>query len=307
MRRILGHPAVQLGFVVAIGGMVGLSLWKRDRDHIDDRVRYLKSGVQISRSGGTAEGRSAAAMDDDDSGDEMSEETPTLMTATLDPDLIKEREGTEGRDDVSSATPAEDGRAEGASVGSRIILRLTAIEASTRYLQQVLFVDSRQTGQINNIGDYVAGIIPDPARRLSGNNPDLKVLLKEERPIEVGRPLHFFHGVKAGDLANELGLTYHVLLAHADDEIYRAQIEIVRSSKLPGGSGSPPVLQKTPFPADFEVGEEAAFFMTGLMMRGSPPEVERELEAVRPFQILRSGAFRGQVSEFLIFLEFDRR
>lgn len=320
LRRTLGHPALQLGFVILLGGAVGLSLWQRNRDDLDDRVRYLKSGVQVSTST-EADTDPANAPDSEPKalGEEttaeanaaFAEEASDLASAGADVDKTRATgPAPEGTAAAVAATAPNGGAPAGSSTvsagGDRIVFRLTAVEASSRYLQQVLFPDSRQTGQINNIGDYVAGLIPDLSRRLSGNNPDLKVLLKEERPIEVGRALQFFQGLRQGDALNEVGFTYHILLTQAEADNYRAQIEIVRSAKIGGGPGSPPALQKTPFPADFDLNEGAAFFMAGLMMRGAPTESENELVGVRPFQILRSSAYRSQASEYIVFIEFDR-
>lgn len=319
LRRTLGHPALQLGFVIFLGGAVGLSLWQRNRDDLDDRVRYLKSGVQVSTSTEATTDPEDAPASDPKSLDAETTSEPNAAALTEEAsdlasaggEVEKARTAGSPAETANGAPPANGAVAPASTTslatgGDRIIFRLTAVEASSRYLQQVLFPDSRQTGQINNIGDYVAGLIPDLPRRLAGNNPDLKVLLKEERPIEVGRALQFFQGLRAGDALNEIGFTYHILLTQADSDNYRAQIEIVRSAKIGGGPGSPPALQKTPFPADFDLNEGAAFFMSGLMMRGGPAENDNELAAVRPFQILRSSAFRTQASEYIVFIEFDR-
>lgn len=321
LRRTLGHPAVQLVFVLIVGAGVVLSLWKREQDSIDDRVRYLKSGAQVAAST-----NSRADSNEENPGDlqalagdtiaaqeatDLTEEASNMASA--EGDLEKSRAATtlttsEAALNGAAPTPAPTpGATTTPTTGERIVFRLTAMEVSSRYLQQVLYPDSRQTGQFNNIGDYVAGLIPDLGRRMAGNNPDLKLLLKEERAIEVGRALNFFQGLRAGDPLNELGFTYHILLNQADRDNYRAQIEIVRSAKLPGSPGTPAVLQKTPFPADFDLTEGSAFFMVGLMARGTPPESENELVAIRPFQILRSSAFRSQASEYVIFIEFDRQ
>jgi hypothetical protein len=78
--------------------------------------------------------------------------------------------------------------------------------------------------------------------------------------------------------------------------VFRGSVDVVRSWK-----------EKKPYPAVIEITPGASFFMTSIIPRTSPSDGSTEIFAVSPFQVIKSTAFRGQQSEVLLIVEFEKK
>lgn len=311
-KKIFGNPVLQVGGVLAVAAVVGLSVYQRHRTDLEDRVSYLKNGPQIARSVSSPVGDDAAA-----------EEAPLAETPPADA-AFAPTAGTlpsetavaastaaatpEGADPAKpiDAKAAADAKTKAATAGKpgETVVRVFFAEVSSPALDQV-FEESAATGQYNRMGDFIAGIVPELGKKLSPSNRDIKTLYREQKTIEPGRPLVFFQGVHPGEPDAEVGLSYYIELTETDGNVFRGNVEIIRSWREFAPGPGPATITKKTFPAVFELGRGSGFFMSGLLPR-SPIDNNDELLAVAPFSILRSNSFRQNASEAVLFIEFDK-
>lgn len=307
LQRILGNPAVQVGAVLVVAAFVGLGLYQRKQRDLEDRVSYLKSGVQVARS----------VAGPTQTPDDLSDQQPVALSGddAAMPESLAPQPG-DGADAAAttgrSSSPTEDSLKATAAGAETVpkpqgitLVRVTFAEISEAALQEV-WEASRSAGQFNSLGDHFAGIVPDIGKRLVAANRGLKILSREERAIAPGAPVQFFQGVRPGDPENEIGFTSYIELQEIEGTLFRASFDLMRSWKegpaLPAGPS-----QRRLFPAVFELAKGSGFFMSGIIPHGSPLENSEELVNVSPFQILRSGAFRARASDSIVFVEFESR
>ncbi|MBX2987522.1 MAG: hypothetical protein KF802_06465 [Bdellovibrionaceae bacterium] len=323
LRRTLGNPVLQIALVLGIAGVVGFGLYQKRRHELAERMSYLKGGgAQVARSL-----HSSAASSPEDSpegGSAASESAPRELVSDDGPEEVTDTAGTAPGPAVAAAAPtvSDAAKREKAAdpakpaANKNNIVRFTFAEVNQQSLLQI-FEESRSTGQFNSLGDYVAGILPDAQRRLGPRQRDIKSLAREEKPIAPGQAVQFFQGIRAGEPDSEMGFTYYIELSEGENGLFRGNLEIVRSWRVPPTPSAPqPTMQKTNFPAVFELMKGAAFFMSGPLAGGASPtsgfmpranlmEPDMPLLSVRPFQILRSNDFRSYNSEYVLFVEFE--
>ncbi|MEK2689994.1 hypothetical protein [Bdellovibrio sp. GT3] len=168
-----------------------------------------------------------------------------------------------------------------------------------------LIESARNTGQFMTFTDYSAGIIPGMEKRMQ--MAGIKILHKEERPVEVGKSLQWTYGIKNRSTPGvEIGLTTFIELSDVDGNSLRGNLEIQRTWREPAASGGFEIQRKS-FPAIFEIGGENGFLMAGVMPTQSNLENDDELTALDVYKILRSPQFRAGESEFVIFVEYDSK
>lgn len=314
-KKIFGNPALQVGAVLAIAAVVGLGVYQRHRSDLEDRVSYLKNGPQIARGVSSPAGEHEAAEE------APLAEAPTAAAFAAGETTAPAAAEGEVTAQASSATGTGEGTAKTADAKAgdakkaatpaktgETIVRVFFAEVAVPALEQI-FEESAATGQFNRMGDFIAGIIPDLGKKISPSNRDIKILYREQKTIEPGRPLMFFQGIHGGEPDFETGLSYYIELTESDANTFRGNVEIIRSWRelqSPPGPGATALVTKKTFPAVFELGRGSGFFMSGLLPRTSNVDNADELTSVSPFQILRSNSFRASASEAVLFIEFDR-
>lgn len=289
--RTLGNPVLQISFVLLIAAIVGFSLYQKKHNEMQERVHYLQ-GVQVSKSVSVA-----GAIAGDELPTEFLEGSEVkTAAASIAPPATKAPPSVTEEKKLAAEKPAALGP---------VRLHLILAEVSEAALAQIYEI-SRGTGQFNSFGDYVAGILPDALRRLSAESRDIRILAREERPIDAQHPFQLFQGLHGGEDDNEIGLSYYIEMTEGEKGNLRSNLEVVRSWREPAGPNLPPTPAKTNYPAAFELAPGNGFFMAGLLRPGAPPELETALASVAPFQILRSPEFKARASEFVLFLQMDR-
>lgn len=308
-KRILTNPALQISLVLVIAGAVGLSIYERRQSDLQERVSYLKGGTQVVRSLSSPASNAADETTDDSVPSEFLTDASTaepLEASDAAPVEVADISAKSAAPPPAAGTPGaatDKGATPPAPAGSTVV-RLVFAELSFSMRNQI-YEESAATGQYNPFGDYVAGIIPDVARKLSLSNREIKILHREQRNIEAQKPLQFFQGLNGGNPETEIGFGYYLELTEVDANTFRGNIEVSRSWRTPG-QGGPGPLDKQTFPAVFELTRGTGFFMSGMMPRASLMENDNDLVARKPFEILRSNDFRSGNSEYFLFLEFVR-
>jgi hypothetical protein len=299
-KRILTNPALQISFVLLIAGLVGLNLYQKRQSDLEERVSYLKGGTQVVRN--------LSSPNELNENESLEETLPSELLsepASADAALAPSSETPAGETPTLPVAAADASKkAADAPVPGTTAVRLVYAELSLRG-RDLIYEESSATGQFNPLGDYIAGILPDVARKLSLSNREIKILHREQRNIEAQKPLQFFQGLNGGNPETEIGFSYYLELTEVDANTFRGNIEVGRSWRVATPAGAP-MLEKRQFPAVFELGRGTGFFISGVMPRASLMENDNDLVAQKPFEILRSNDFRSGNSEYFLFLEFVR-
>lgn len=311
LSRVLGNPAVQIGAVLLLAGFVGLSLYQRKRKDLEDRVSYLKNDVQIARSVSSPGSGQESAGDAPPPAQLAASPTDTAALADAAKAAPPAVAGTAAV--ASTTVPQGDAKALAATATTpaaksaipkgSVLVRIFFAEVAQPYLEEI-WDESRATGQFNTLADHTAGIIPDLGKKVSPSNRNVKILMREERAIEVGKPVQFFQGVRQGDPENEIGLSYYIELQENDAGVYRGSVDLARSWRET--SAGVTTTQKRLYPAVFELSPGSGFFMSGLLTPSNELANLEDLVAISPFQILRSPSFRSGQTYSVLFLEFDK-
>ena len=286
LKSYLTDPLLYLATaLVVIGLSIGM-LYKKQRSSLTQNMSFLKGTLQIASTNG-----SQGKLDEPHSGPLP---PPPPIPSTQSPS-------------VAQTAPASVA-VKAAAATSGPIVRIYYTEVPRRALEK-LFEESQETGQFNSFGDYSAGILPDVAKRISSSGLKIQILDKTEKAITKTQQL--FAGVHDSELSDYVGFNTYIELADADSDTVRGNLEIVRNWKE-GGERTPASIQKSSFPAVFEMGHGAGFFISGIMPRGPSPHdfgngAPDDLAKQGAFQILKSQSFQNKESEFVIFVEFEKK
>ncbi|MBO9667720.1 MAG: hypothetical protein J7501_13015 [Bdellovibrio sp.] len=295
-QQFFGNPLVQVGLLLVVAGSAGFYIYQRGRENMHDRVTYLKSNLQINAS---------------QKGAVPTPPTTEFVEESADPEHL-EAASTDAPAAVSLAatktdvTPSPEAKKDAtrnvAKInGPHLIVYYAEVPRSA--LGRIVDA-SRGTGQFMSFSDYTAGILPGIDRRMDA--PGVKILHREDRPIDAGKTLQWFYGLKDRRNPNvEIGLTTFFELADIDTNNMRGNLEIQRTWREAAPAGNFEIQRKS-FPAIFEIGGGTGFFLSGVMPTQSNLENEDELTSIDVYKILRSPQFRAGDSEFVIFIEFGK-
>lgn len=198
---------------------------------------------------------------------------------------------------------ATENHAAGNGVGPRITIRYAEI---SRQALQALSDESQNTGQFVGFSDYSAGIIPDVEKHVHSDG--VKILHSEEKNLGSSKSVRWFYGLKdRNDPMADVGLATFLSLelADPDSNTFRGNVEVQRDWRDLGQNQTLETQRKS-FPAIFEIGNGAGFFMAGIMPRKSNLDNEDELTSIDIYKILRSPAFQKGESEFIMFIEMSK-
>lgn len=303
-KTFFGSPITQLTLLILIASAVGMTLYQKGQQNLERRVTYLKSTVQINSSPSDS---LQALSQNSVSMDPAAEEPPPPTDTAADGVVTAYKVEAPAANPAASAPsqPSTDDKKDTRTLAKNGAPTLVVVYAEVpRTSLNGLYAASRSTGQFMNFNDYSAGIVPSIRRSLS--DPQVKVLHKEVRPLDKSKTLQWSYGLKdRQDPSVEIGLTTFFELNDLDGANLRGNLEIQRTWKEQGTSGSLEIQRKS-FPAIFEIGGDTGFFMSGVLPPQSHLENDDELTAIDVFKVLRSPQFRAGESELVIFIEFTK-
>jgi hypothetical protein len=294
IKKILGSPILQFGAIFLLAAAAAFFLYHRDQANLQARVSYLKGSAPIS----VAEGQNAKNLM------ETASAEPPSASAGLDK-AVAAADAPSLADKKPDDTPAPAAKALVAKpIGP--VIRVFYAEVSRPALQRI-FEESQSTGQFMTFkDDYSAGIIPNIDQKLSPSNTNIKILHKEERPVEMGKSLQWFYGLKdRQDPDTDLGMTTFIEMSEIEAGNYRGNLEIQRSWRETMEAGKPATIQHRSFPAIFEIGSSTGFFISGVMPYKTNLDNDDDLTSIDIFKILKSDDFQRKSSDFVIFVELD--
>lgn len=303
-KKLFGNTVVQLAalLIVAVGASV--FLYNKDRHDLQSRVEYLKGGVQINSTNGqvsnSAEANSAQLFDG-----ELPEVSAPSPSSADSPEAPGTAAAASTVAAIGEKKPDEAATRTAARTGP--IIRVFYAEVNRAALQR-MFEESQSTGQFMTFrDDYSAGILPNIDKKLSPSNTNVKILHKEERTLESGKPMQWFYGLKDRiDPEQEIGLTTFVEMSEIESGNYRGNLEIQRSWRESVDGTRTTSLQRRSFPAIFEIGGSTGFFISGVMPYKSNLDSDDELTAIDIYKILKSEEFQRRGSDFVVFVELDQ-
>ncbi|MEN0058620.1 MAG: hypothetical protein AAGB31_07280 [Bdellovibrio sp.] len=285
----------QLCLLGVVGGAITLFLLKKSPQENASRIVARKSSsVQVNTVAAqlpTSAADQTADFVDTQETNLASEEVETTATATP----------TTPQASPPATTKTTEARAPAKVEAPHLVVYYA--EVSRGSLGGIISA-SRSTGQFMSFSDYSAGILPSLDKALGA--PQVKVLHREQRPLESAKTLQWFYGLK--DRQNpsvEIGMITFFELNDIEASNLRGNIEIQRTWKEEVSPNTFEIQRKS-FPAIFEINNDTGFFISGVMPRQSHLENDSELTAIDIYKILNSPAFRSGESEFVIFIGFDK-
>ncbi|WP_413290127.1 hypothetical protein [Bdellovibrio sp. HCB337] len=296
--RYLTDPLLYLGIALILIGLSIGTLYKKDNVDLAQRVRFLKGTLQIA-STKNSEGTATTPADRQVSDNEEPEvDAPAVAVGAM--------AGGQPPPPPTTATKA-------AAPTSGPVAYIYYAEVPRAALDR-LYQESQATGQFNSFGDYTAGILPDMQKRITA--PGLKIRILEKTEKVIVKNQQWFSGIHDPEFDEDLGLSTFIELTDSDNNVFRGNLEIVRSLRefdAEKARGLAAVdqnagVQKNSFPAIFELGPGYGFFIAGVLPRKTVIAHEEELASkAPPFTILKSPAFQNKQSEFVIFIEFEKK
>ncbi len=295
--RYATDPLLYLAIaLIAIGISIG-TLYKQDKYNLARRVKLFKGTLQIASTDGQESKKSP-------------EETSTQL-----PDSSR---------NIASPAPIAAAAAipPTAAVTTRA-LATTSVPTAYIYYAEVprrslekLYEESQATGQFNSFGDYTAGILPDMRKRITA--PGLKIHILAKNAKAIAKNQQWFVGTHDPESDEDLGLSTFIELTDSENNTFRGNLEIVRNLREldmdktrglaaidPTKTGGSP--HKSSYPAIFELGPGYGFFVSGILPRKTHLIHEQELISKAPFEILKSQRFQNKETEFVIFIEFEKK
>jgi hypothetical protein len=285
--------------LIAIGLSIG-TLYKRDKYDLAQRVKLFKGTLQIASTNGQESKKFVEETEDP--------QAPPLETRAAAAPVTP-----------STATvglvPAPPTTATASATPAGPTAYVYYAEVPRRSLER-LYEESQATGQFNSFGDYTAGILPNMQKRITAVGLKIRILEKSEKAITKNQ--QWFSGFHDPESDEYLGLSTFIELTEAENNTFRGNLEVVRSlreldmDKARGLAAVDPAaasggLQKNSYPAIFELGPGYGFFISGVLPRKTHLAHEEELTAKGPFEILKSADFQNKESEFVIFIEFEKK
>ncbi|MGZ3746026.1 MAG: hypothetical protein ACXWRE_01745 [Pseudobdellovibrionaceae bacterium] len=304
--RYTTNPLLYLTMALIAISISIATLYKRDHSDLAQRVKFLKGSLQIANTY-KQERRQASKKEEEspDSSADSSEEiaapsqmVPAATAAAASPSPAATTSAMK-KNSPSSAEP---------------MAYVYYAEVPRQSLEKI-FEESLATGQFNSFGDYTAGILPDMQKRITAAGLKIHILEKSEKAISKNQ--QWFIGIHDPESDEDLGLSTFIELNEVENNTFRGNLEIVRSlrevdldrtrniaSVDPAATGG---VQKNSYPAIFELGPGNGFFISGILPRKTHIAHEEELMAKAPFEILKSTNFQNKESEFVIFIEFEKK
>jgi hypothetical protein len=298
-KRYATDPLMYLLIALVVIGVSITTLYKKDKANLAQRVQFLKGGLQMASTNGRNLKAEAVARQAPSPSTAAAETATPAATAA-----------------VAAAAPATPPATATVAVASGTTTAYIYYAEVPRRSLERLYEESQATGQFNSFGDYTAGILPEVEKRITA--PGLKIHILEKSAKTITKNQQWFTGIHDTEFDEDMGLSTFIELAESDSNVFRGNLEIVRSlrevdSEKTRGlaavdpSTAAPAPQKSSYPAIFEIGPGSGFFISGVLPRKTRVAHEEELSRKGPFEVLRSPAFQNKETEFVIFIEFEKK
>lgn len=320
LRRTLSNPLLFLGIAAIALVFLFKSFQRPTTESLSERVQFLKGHSQIASrtdhadaSQADAASRGIASTTTTSKNETSFVDDTTNSNASADAALKGNANGEAALMGATSNAPATAPTPANAGLGvnpkaaadGETNVTIYYAEVPTRSLER-LYQESQATGFFNTFGDYTAGTLPDVEKRILSDAMKIHVFQKTEDTIGNVQK-HWFTGIQDHELRENLGFTTFIELADTENNSFRGNLEVVRAWRANPEGGTGASVQKTSFPASFELSPGAGFFFAGIMPPKSFLSDESELTRQAPFQILNSVPFKSNASEFVIFIEFRKK
>jgi hypothetical protein len=302
-KKFFGDPIVQLLFVFVIALSAGLFFYKHSKKELQERVTFFNQGIHYSKSapGSKTEGgvraneepAEIAAVSQDLPPPTPAAAAPTASAPPPPPSPAAAALVADAKTTTSPKATAEK---------PQMVIQYA--EVPSRALLEVIYAESRQSGQFNSLGDHVSGIWPQGKKKIA-NIKGLKWLGKDTKPAEAGRTIQFFTGLQGDQPENDLGLTTYVEITDIEPQNIGANVEVVRSWREVNSENAANV-QRRFFPAVIELPAESYFFLVGSLPRDTGMINDVYLTNTEPFKILKTNPYRNGDTEFVIFIDFEK-
>jgi len=303
-QKLLESPVAQLTVVALIIFAVASVLMKKEDRSLRDRVNYLKGNLQIS-----SQKKTLSTIDNENP---SSDGTSSTTSASPSTPLSSSQNTGLAADSATSASAASattatsdrarsNERADSAAVSrSTYELKVSYYEVSTR-VRDLLIEESRHTGQFNNYGDYMAGMLTQFHRRLGSFGKESVFLHSQQKTIENGKATSWFTGLQSANTEAHVGINNSVELSEFEPGQFKLNFEVLKSWKDNSDPNSS--LTKTSYPAQAEMPRSGATFISNVLTATSPLENEDYISSVPPFGVLKSPNFRQGITHFIIVIE----
>ena len=305
VKGFLTNPMTYLALALVVIGVSTATLYKKERSTLVQRVSFLKgNNLQIASTNGlnnkTMNGNGGAQRNI--SSETAAPDSPQPMKPPAETSSVVPASATIKGLEANKAATTVPGNKAGTLATNEPMVHVYYTEVPRLALEK-LYQESQETGQFNSFGDYTAGILPDVAKRI--NSPLLKIRILEKTDKSISKAQQLFTGIQDAEIGEVIGLNTFIELAEIENNVFRGNLEIIRSWKELN-ERAPAAVQKNSFPAVFELSPGAGFFMAGVLPRTRVAH-EEELSKQGPFQILKSQSFHNKESEFVIFIEFEKK
>lgn len=170
----------------------------------------------------------------------------------------------------------------------------------------VIFEDSRNTGNINSMGEYNAGPLSDIKKILNQgrSNRQISILQTVRKQFDKNQnSVQWFSGIKEPKTNQEIGLTTFITLATRENLI-RGEIELLRSLRESRDPNQPPA--KLSMQESFELSRSMGYFIMGALPHLELTEREMDLFQQSILKIYLQPSFVARESEFVIYIEFPQ-
>lgn len=309
--RLFKDPLIYLATALVVTGVLIFNLYKQDKSDIAQRVKFLKGSLQIASTNGQDK-RDTHPPDAPQISEPPRQKNvePAALTASTEPTEVKPSAP------VAPTPPSATVNDKAMSATDPVVSVYYA--EVPQYALERLYQESQATGQFNSFGDYTAGILPDIHSRIQASGLKIRVLEKSEKAIS--KVQQWFTGIRDPESDEEMGLSTFIEITDSENQVIRGNLEIVRSlrevdlEKSRGlgatdtSAAAAGVLQKSSFPAQFELGPGYGFFVAGVLPRKTQiAHLEQLTEKAPSFSLLKSAAFQNKQTEFVIFIEFEKK
>ncbi|RYZ84139.1 MAG: hypothetical protein EOP04_18620 [Proteobacteria bacterium] len=299
VKAYLTDPMTYLAVALLVIGVSIATLYKKEQSTLVQRVSFLKgNNLQIASTNGLSTSGTNQTMNGN-GGAQRNIAAESAAPAAPQPMTPPAATSTVVPASATIATPPAAAAATSIA-GPTVHVYYAEVP---RVALEKLYQESQETGQFNSFGDYTAGILPDVAKRIASPLLKIRVLQKTDKSIAKAQQL--FTGIQDPELGDAIGLNTFIELAEMENNVFRGNLEIVRSWKE-FSDRAPASIQKNSYPAVFELSPGAGFFVAGVLPRTRSAH-EDELSKQGPFQILKSQSFHNKESEFVIFIEFEKK
>lgn len=291
LKKVFGDPLIQIAFVLVIALLSGLYFYKSSRKEIQERVTFFNKGIQYSKSDNSA----------------RSSETEGGIPAVAEPQAAEMAVAQQATPPPTSE-PAADVALRGSTPKltnekSKAQINIQYAEIPSRTLAEVIYFESRQSGQFNSLGDHVSGVWLQGKKKLNSLK-GFKVITRDSKNLESQQVLQFFAGLTGNEPENDIGLTTYLEISDVEQSL-NANLEVVRSWRELSGESAGTVQRKF-FPAVVELPVDAYFFLVGALPRDNTMMADPYLTNIDPFKILKTNPYRTGETEFIILIDFDK-